>query len=212
MSRSACFAIARRWIVLSVGLFLFLGCGPVRCSSRVDVPPEQQLRSYIDLALNITRMEQREELENLTTGEFRDNLTSSTPEAFKKAYLDRRYDFAVFESLSTNEIEPGREIQIEYRLKFKSWSVGEQKERAPLQEVRSLATMKYTHGQWAIASIKPLDTEYNWDVGLPLEGISTQGVTVDSPVVDPYAEEANAADPAASPAPAPANPSVQEKK
>jgi hypothetical protein len=210
MSPSACIDFARRWMLLAVCFFLVSGCGPVRCGARVDIAPEEQLRSYIDLAVNITRMEQREDLENLTTGEFRDNLTSSSPEAFKKAYLDRRFEFEVFEVTSKAEVEAGREVQLEYRVKFRSWLTGEDKKRAPLQEMKSLATMKYTHGQWAIASIKPLDTDFNWDVGLPLEGVSTQGITPDSPVVDPYAEESTGADVPASATPATAP--VEKKK
>ncbi|NBW80762.1 hypothetical protein EBR21_03315 [bacterium] len=210
MLRRACIEFARRWTLLAVCFFLVSGCGPVRCGARVDISPEDQLNNYITLAVNITRMDQREELENLTTGEFRDHLTSSSPEAFKKAYLDRRYDFDAYEVISKSEVEAGREIQLEYRMKFRTWLTGEDNKRAPVQEIRSLATMKYTNGQWAIASIKPLDSEYNWDVGLPLEGVSTQGITPDSPVVDPYAEEADGAVPAA--AVPPASAPVEKKK
>ncbi|MEY3903422.1 MAG: hypothetical protein RL189_2728 [Pseudomonadota bacterium] len=187
-------------LLLLLGALIFVGCMPVRCSKREDVAAEEQLRNYIDLAVNITRMDQREELESFTTGEFRDQLTSSSPESFKKSYLERRYEFEVFEVTNKTEIEAGREVQLEYRVKFKSWLTGEDRTRAPVQEVNSLATMKYTNGHWAIASIKPLNSEYNWDVGLPLEGVSTQGVTENSPVVDPYAESENSGSPADQPA------------
>jgi hypothetical protein len=184
--KSRCHDTFWRHLYLVSLFFIFVGCGPTRCGSRVDVAPEDQLRNYIDLAVNITRIEQREELESLTTGEFREQLTSISPEDFKKAYLDRRYEFEVFEVTSKNEIEPGREMLLEYRVKFRSWVVGEDKTRAPQQETKSAAKMLYTNGQWAIASIQPADAEYNWDIGLPLEGVSTQGVTPESPVVDPF--------------------------
>lgn len=178
-------------LLILLGAVLFVGCGPVRCGKREDVAAEEQLRNYIDLAVNITRMDQREELESFTTGEFRDQLTSSSVEAFKKSYLERRYVFEVFEVTNKTEVEAGREVQLEYRVKFRSWLTGEDKARAPVQEVSSIATMKYTNGHWAIASIKPVNSEFNWDVGLPLEGVSTQGVTESSPVVDPYADSEN---------------------
>ena len=168
----------------------------------MDVSAEEQLRSYIDLAVNITRMDQREELESFTTGEFRDHITSASPEAFKESYLNRRFEFDEFEVTSKKEVDPQREVHLEYRVKFRSWLTGEDKARSPSQDVKSLAVMKYTNGQWAIASIKPLDSSYNWDVGLPMDGVSTQGITPDSPVIDPYAEAA----PQAEQAPAVATP------
>lgn len=189
MAKSTVLRSQWRRVLLLVAALFFVGCGPKKCGARVDVLPEEQLRSYIDLVVNITRMEQREDLENYTTGEFRDHLTASTAEAFKKAYLDRRFEFEVFEVTGKTETDPGREVQLEYRVKFRSWQAGEDKARAPMQEMKSLATMKYTNGQWAIASIRALDSEFQWDIGIPLEGVSTQGVTPDSPVVDPFAEQ-----------------------
>jgi hypothetical protein len=175
-----------------IASFVLLGaCGPTLCSKRSDIPPENQLHRYIELAVNITRMEQREELESLTTGEFRDQLSSASPEAFKRSYLDRRYDFEDFEVTDKRVVRPDKEVHLEYRVKFRSWYSGEEKTRAPQQDIKSLAVMNYTNGQWAIASIRPLDSTFNFEFGLPLEGVSTQGVTEDSPVVDPYAENAS---------------------
>jgi hypothetical protein len=199
-----------RRIQLFVWILILVGCGPSRCRARSDVPPEEQLRAYLDLAVNITRMDQREELESYTTGAFLDNLSSASPEAFKKNYLDRRYEFEIFEVTGKSEVEPKKEIRLEYRVKYKTWLSGEDKTRSPVQEVRSIATMKYINGQWVIAEVTPVDSEYSWEVGLPMEGVSTEGVTPDSPVVNPFAEtgeEAGNADegaPQGTPPPAPA--------
>jgi hypothetical protein len=165
---------------LFLSLFMFVGCGPRSCSQRSDISAEEQLRSYIDLAVNITRSEQREDLESLTTGEFRDQLASNSPEAFKKAYLDRRYEFEEFEVTGRSDVVPEKEVELEYRVKFRSWMSGEDRSRAPMQEIKSLARMKYTRGQWAIAAIRPIDTQYNWDVGLPMAGVSTNDMPPES--------------------------------
>jgi hypothetical protein len=180
---------------------LLVACGPTWCSKRSDVPPESQLHRYIELAVNITRMEQREELESLTTGAFRDQLSSSSPEAFKRSYLDRRYDFEDFEVTGKTIVRPDKEIHLEYRVKFRTWLSGEDASRAPQQDIKSIAVMNYTNGQWAIASIRPLDTSFNFEFGLPLEGVSTEGVTVDSPVIDPYASSESSEQGGASAAP-----------
>ncbi|MEY2988318.1 MAG: hypothetical protein RJB13_1839 [Pseudomonadota bacterium] len=177
-------------LCLSILFFVFVGCGPRRCSSLSDIPPEEQLRSYIDLAVNITRIEQRDELEGLTTGDFKDSLSALSAEAFKESYLDRRYEFDEFEILGQTEVETKKELQIEYRVKFRTWITGEDKTRAPVQEITSIATLKYVQGQWAVASIKPTDTSFNWDVGLPLDGVSTKGVIQDVPELEKTSVEA----------------------
>ena len=182
-------------LFLTVLFLFFVGCGPKRCNSLSDIPPEEQLRTYIDLAVNIIRMEQREELEGLTTGEFKDSLTALSAEAFKSSYLDRRYEFDEFEFLQKTEIEPKKEVQIEYRVKFRTWITGEDKTRAPVQEITSVATLKYSQGQWAIADIKPTDTNFNWDVGLPLDGVLTRGVLLDEPEAESEPELDAQADP-----------------
>ena len=172
-------------LYLSLLFVFFVWCGPKRCSSLQDIPAEEQLRSYIDLAVNIIRIEQRDELEALTTGEFKDSLTALSEEAFKESYLNRRYEFEEFELIGKTETEPQKEVEIEYRVKFKTWLIGEDKARAPVQEITSIATLKYSQGHWAVAAIKPLDTNFNWDVGLPLDGVSTKGVMPDEPASGP---------------------------
>lgn len=192
MLNSAAVNLFCKRLSLLLGLLVFAGCGPRSCSPKSDISAEEQLRSYIDLAVNITRTEQREDLESLTTGEFRDQLSSTSPEAFKKAYLDRRYEFEEFEILGRSEVVPERELELEYRVKFRSWVTGEDRTAAPMLEIKSLARMKYTNGQWAIASIRPIDTEYNWDVGLPMAGVSTKDLPPEdpSPEVSPAASDA----------------------
>jgi hypothetical protein len=181
-----------RRLFLSVLFVFFVGCGPKKCGALTDVAPEDQLRNYIDLAVNIITVEQREELEGLTTGELKDTLTSLSADAFKVSYLDRRYEFDEFEILGKTEIEANKTTEIEYRVKFRSWLTGEDKTRAPVQEIKSIATLKYTQGHWAIAEIKPIDTDFNWDVGLPLDGVSTRGVILDEPGQDVLSIETDA--------------------
>jgi hypothetical protein len=173
----------------AAGLFLFsatlLGCSLRGCSSsREDIPPEEQLHSYIQSAVNVTRPEQRQDLIDLTTGALKAGLVNATEETFKRAYIDKKYDFKEFQIIQRKDAPGGKETQIDFKLVYKAWSAGETAERAPLTETTNRATLVYEHGQWAISKVESLGTNFEWDVGLPMDGVKTEGITPETPPVE----------------------------
>lgn len=157
-------------------LFTLMACTSRGCSSRKDIPPEDQLYSYITTAVNVTRMEQRQELTELATGPLKAALVNASDDSFKKAYIDKRYDFRTFEIIQRKEIEDKNEIMIDFRLVYRSWQSGEPEERAPVIDTTNRAFLVYEHGRWAIARIENVESSYDWEVGLPLDNVSTAGV------------------------------------
>ncbi len=148
------------------------GCG----GGLKDIPPEDQLHSYISTAVNVTKPEQRQELVDLTTGPLKAALINATDETFKRAYIDKKYDFQKFEIVQRKDAPGGKETQVDFKLVYKSWNAGESPERAPLTDTDNRATLVYEHGQWAIAKVESLGSSFEWEVGLPMDDVSTQGV------------------------------------
>lgn len=166
-------------LVVSASL---LGCTMRGCTSSDDIAPEDQLHSYINLAVNITRAEQREELVGLTAGELRTAISSATEETFRRAYIEKKYDFKSFEIIQRRDVPGKKELQVDFKLVYKSWNAGEAPERAPLIETTNRATMVYEHGRWAIAKVESLGSNFEWEVGIPMDDVSTKDVTPeDSP-------------------------------
>lgn len=165
-------------------VFLICGCSIGRCSARKDIPPEDQLHAYISRAIDVTKMEQRQELVDLTTGALRSALINASDESFKKAYIDKHYDFKAFEIVSKNEDIPGERILIDFRLLYKSWNAGEQPDRVPVVDTKNRATLVYEHGRWAIFNVESLESTMDWEVGLPLDNVSTKGVDENTPPVE----------------------------
>lgn len=155
------------------------------CSDgRQDIPPEEQLHSYIQTAVNVTRTEQRQELADLATGPLKSALLNASDDTFKRAYIDKKYDFRQFEIVQRKDVPGGKETQIDFKLVYKSWNAGETAERAPVLETTNRATMVYENGQWAIAKVESLGSNFEWEVGLPMDDVSTKGVDPDGAPVE----------------------------
>jgi hypothetical protein len=170
----------------AVGLFVasavLLGCTMRGCSgAREDIPPEDQLHAYITIAVNVTTPEQRQELAELTSGALKAAIVNASPESFKRAYIDKKYDFRSFDVLARNDLPGGKETQIDFKIVYKSWNSGESGDRAPVVEISNRATLVYENGQWAISKVESFGSNFEWEVGLPMENVSTEGVNPDSP-------------------------------
>lgn len=170
-----------RFAAVLASTVLLFGCTMRSCSSRQDIPPEDQLHAYISRAVDITKMEQRQELVDLTTGPLKSALVNASEESFKRAYIDKRYDFRSFEIIEKREVEPAAKVQLDFKLIYKAWNAGENPERIPLTETVNRATLEYVHGQWAISSVENVNTSMDWEVGMPLDNVSTQGVKETDP-------------------------------
>jgi hypothetical protein len=159
-------------------LLLLVGCSMQKCGGGAygDISPEDQLHSYITTAVNVTKPEQKEDLLNLTSGPLRAALVNTTPESFKKAYIDKKFDFKTFEIINRKEGASSKEVLIEFRLKYKSWNAGENSERMPIVETTNRATMFYEKGQWNIYRVESQGTNFDWEIGLPLDDVSSAGV------------------------------------
>lgn len=163
---------------------LLVGCSLRTCSSKKDVPPEDQLHAYISRAVDVTRPEQRQELIDLTTGPLRSALVNASEESFKRAYIEKHYDFKGFEIVERRDVDPGKRIELDFKLVYRSWNSGEQPDHVPMMETVNRATLDYDLGHWAIASVESLKTSMDWEVGLPLDDVSAKGVSPEDPPVE----------------------------
>jgi hypothetical protein len=173
--------ISRTFLVSGLGLLIvgcsFRGCG----AGTTDIPPEEQLHTYITTAVNITKQDQKEDLVNLTTGDLKSALINASEDTFKRAYIDKKYDFRNFEIVTRKDDPGGKQTQIDFKIVYKSWSAGETAERAPVVDTLNRATLIYEYGQWSIAKVESLGSQFEWDVGLPMDEVSTKGVNPEDP-------------------------------
>ena len=163
---------------------VLVGCSLRGCGGYdKDIPPEDQLHSYVKAAVNVTKPEHKQELVDLTAGALKAALINASDETFKRAYIDKKYDFKNFEIIQRKDKEGGKETEIDFKLAYRSWNAGEAGDRAPVVQTTNRATLQYEHGQWALTKVESIGSQFEWEVGLPLDDVSTKGVSPeDAPV------------------------------
>ncbi len=169
------------------------------CSQGEDIPPEEQLHSYISHAVNVTKNSDRQELINRTSASLKSNLVNMSDEAFKRAYIEKKYDFRTFEIIERKDLGE-KEVTIDFRLQYKAWNSGERPERSPLLDTRNRAYMVYELGHWTIARVESLQSDFEWEEGLPMDDVKGEELkpgeepkTIESSRDEPPAGETPAA-------------------
>jgi hypothetical protein len=160
-----------------------VACVP-SCQDSKVASPEERLHKYISTAVNITVLDQKQELAELTSGSLKESILNATESVFKKAYLEKRYEFKSFEIVNRVEVAGKKQVALDYKMVYRSWIAGEVQERAPLQEIVNRANMIYENGQWVISRVENLNQSLEWEVGMSLDGVSTEGVTPESDPVE----------------------------
>lgn len=154
---------------------LLVGCTGGGCSSRKDIAPEEQLHTYISKAVNVIKPVDREDLVSLTSGALRSSLVNMSDDAFKQAYIDKKYDFKTFEILERKD-SSAKSLQIDFRIEYKAWRAGERPERAPFVDTKNRAYMVYEYGRWVISKVESLESNFVWEVGVPLDDVKGEAL------------------------------------
>lgn len=168
------------------------------CSRGDDIPPEEQLHTYISQAVNVTKNADRQELINRTSGNLKSALVNMSDEAFKRAYIEKKYDFRTFEIIERKDLGE-KEVTIDFRLQYKAWNSGERPERSPLIDTRNRAYLVYELGHWAIAKVESLQSDFEWEEGLPMDDVKGEEL---KPGEEPKTIESSREEPPAGEAPA----------
>ncbi len=165
-------SLARSIVVFGFASLL-AGCTGGGCSSRRDIPPEEQLHTYIEKAVNVLKPLDRLDLVDLSADSLKTSLVNMSESSFKQAYIDRKYDFRNFEIIERRDASK-KEVQIDFRIVYKSWKVGERPERAPVLDTKNRAYLVYEYGRWAISKVESLGSSFEWEVGIPLDDVKAQ--------------------------------------
>src|SRR4051812_9055175 len=106
--------LSLKFILLCLAL---VGCTR-SCTTRSEMTAEDVVEAYLNVALNMEKVEQKKLLLEYATGPLKDAIAGATDETFKKAYLDRRYQLQRFALVSRKDNTP-RETEISFHLTYK---------------------------------------------------------------------------------------------
>ena len=109
--------MSRYWRLFLVAVFLS-GCTNMCMGDRRDMTPEQVVEAYLDVALNMDEVDQRDLLYEYTTGNLRESIEQADDATIKTAYVDRRYDLLNYSVVERRDRTP-RETEITFQIEFK---------------------------------------------------------------------------------------------
>lgn len=106
--------------------FTISGC---TCSDDDRIAPEMAVESYLDIALNMRSIEEKEDLLDLTTGALKAAIASANDEVIRQAYIDKKYSFQSYAVMERRDRTP-REVEITFQLIYQDLGSKEQPRKA----------------------------------------------------------------------------------
>ena len=139
---------------LIICFLLMTGCGTMCQKGRKDLTPEEVVQSYLDLSLNMTSLDQKEYLLNLTTGTLRNALEQADDETIRKAFLNRYYHLEAYAVVERRDRTP-RETEITFVLTYRD--LGAEGKLAPADapqiSTENTVSVVKLKGAWAIRDV-----------------------------------------------------------
>ena len=157
------------WSIFKIFLIsLFISSCTRSCGEkRSSFPPEKVVESYLNTALNMKSVSEREILLQYTTGRLKDSIASATDESIAAAYIKRHYDIESYSVIERRDRTP-REVEITYRLKFKDLGTGETRptntSEAPTVLTENSVALIREKGSWYIRDVVGAKTSIDFPV------------------------------------------------
>jgi hypothetical protein len=137
---------------LTACLFLVTGCTKMCGTNRAEMSAEQIVEAYLDLALNMKSVDQRDQLLELTTGSLGAAISGASEEAIQKAYVDRKYNLKKYSLIERRDRTP-RETEITYELTYNELNGEADPNGAPLVTTENTVAVVKEKGAWFIRDV-----------------------------------------------------------
>ncbi len=153
------------------GLLLMLAACTKMCGdAKDDLSPEQVVEKYLEIALNMTSLEQRDALAYYTTGAIRASLDSATPRAITEAYIAKKYKLERYSVVERRDRTP-RETEITFELTYKDLggSADGMSDSAATVTTESIVSVVRTQERWRIAEVVGKKSSFDFPVSQAVE-------------------------------------------
>lgn len=188
------------WALVMCALVL-TGCTSMCGTSRGNLTPEQVVEGYLDTALNMKEVSERDKLIEYTTGNLRAAIESAPPETIKTAYVDRKYKILNYSVVERRDRTP-RETEITFQLTYNDLGADAQaaaSKDAPKVTTENTVSVVREKGAWLIKDVMGNKTAIDFPVSEDSKITAKPGPGLDEPsdAPTPVPEDGAAPDDAA---------------
>lgn len=164
--------------LLFIGLVL-VGCTRSCGNERQAMAPEKVVESYLNKALNMKQVSEKEDLAQFTTGRLKDAINAASDETITNAYIRRHYDIESYSVIERRDRTP-RETEITFRLKYKDLGVADQRptdtSAAPMVQTENTVALIKEKGAWYIRDVVGAKTSIDFPVSQDSEIKAKPGI------------------------------------
>lgn len=166
------------WKLIASALFL-TSCTTMCGVNRAEMSAEQVVEAYLDVALNMQSIDQRDQLLELTTGTLSAAIAGASDDSIQKAYVDRKYNLKKYSLIERRDRTP-RETEITYELTYNELSGETDVNSAPVVTTENTVAVVKEKGSWFIRDVLGNRTSIEFPV-TELNTISVKPGTVTGP-------------------------------
>lgn len=137
-----------------LAIVFLAGCNNMCEKSRVDLSPEEVVQAYLDISLNMTELEDKARLLNLTTGNLQSAIEQASDETIRNAFIAKRYHLEAYSVVERRDRTP-RETEITFVITYRD--LGKDPEANPAESPQvstenTVSVIKFK-GAWAIRDV-----------------------------------------------------------
>ncbi len=133
--------------------FLITGCTNMCGAKRSTMSPEQVVEAYLEKALNLKDVSERDQLIEYTTGNLKAAIESASPETIKAAYVDRAYKLDNYSVIERLDRTP-RETEITFQLTYLDVvPASKATEEAPKVTTENTVSLIKESGMWLMRDV-----------------------------------------------------------
>ena len=146
-------------------LSLFLtGCTSMCSKNRANMTPEQVVEGYLDVALNMNDVSERDRLLDFTTGNLKAAIESASAETIKVAYVDRKYKIENYSVVERRDRTP-RETEITFQLTYHDLGTDKKKaDEGPKVTTENTVSVVKENSIWLVRDVLGNKTSIDFPV------------------------------------------------
>ena len=168
------------WRLILVTVFI-TGCTNMCGVKRAAMTPEQVVEAYLNVALNMKELSERENLLGYTTGNLKQAIESASAETIRTAYIDRRYQILNYSVVERRDRTP-RETEITFQLTYNDLGVdGKAPQDAPKVTTENTVAVVKTNGMWMIRDVMGNKTAIDFPISDESKITAKPGPGIDDP-------------------------------
>lgn len=156
--------MSQHWWSLTTVALVLAGCTSMCDKGRAGMTPEQVVEGYLDVALNMSDVSERDRLLDFTTGNLKAAIEGSSPETIKAAYVDRKYRIENYSVVERKDRTP-RETEITFQLTYHDIGTDNRSpEDSPKVTTENTVSVVKEGGAWMIRDVLGNKTSIDFPV------------------------------------------------